>query len=232
MASFVNDQTGFTYYQFALSPSFDYLANKNFATGFSYTRYFTKDSLPFYTSPLQNELYSYFVYRKWWLKPMISVNYGWGSRTDYKQRETLIQDLRLRRNGFTRVNSTESVSDLSLVASVRHDFYWLDVFSYNDHFRISPQLSFASGSQKFGFNQSSNTYGVAVRNGTNILYNSDNVSLDDKIYFQPLSLTFYLRTEYAIGKFYIQPQMILDYYFPASDKRFSALFSVNTGFMF
>ena len=163
---------------------------------------------------------------------MVSVGYGWGSRTDYKERETLIQDLRLRRNGFTRVNSRESVSDLSVVASVRHDFYWLDVFTYNDHFRISPQLNFTSGSQKFGFNQSSNTYGVTVRTGTNVLYGSDNVSLDDKLYFQPLSLTFYLRTEYAIGKFYIQPQLILDYYFPATEKKFSGLFAINTGFMF
>ena len=114
IASFVSDQKKFRFYQLALSPSYDYLKNKNIATGISYTRYFTQDSLPFYTSPLQNELYTYFTYRKWWFKPMIGVSYGWGSRSDYQDREEYITSLQLRRSGFTRINTKESVSDFSL----------------------------------------------------------------------------------------------------------------------
>jgi len=231
-ASFVSDQNGFKFYQLALSPSYDYLENKNLATGISYTRYFTKDSLPFYTSPLQNELYAYFTYRKWWFKPMVALSYGWGSRSDYQDREEYITSLQLRRTGFTRVNTTESINDFSLLTSVRHDFYWLDVFVYNDHIRITPQLTYTSGSQKFGFNQSSNTYATLLRSGANVLYSSENVYLDNKLYFQPLALTFYLKTEYSIGKFYIQPQLILDYYFPATEKQFSGLVSVSGGFIF
>lgn len=232
MASFVSDQNRFRFYQLAISPSYDYLRNKNFITGISYTRYFTKDSLPFYTSPLQNELYTYFMYRKWWFKPMIGVSYGWGSRSDYQDREEYITSLQLRRNGFTRINTTESVSDFSLITSVRHDFYWLDVFAYNDHVRFTPQLTFTSGSQKFGFNQSSNTYATTVRSGANVLYSTENVYLDNKLYFQPLALTLFLKTEYSIGKFYFQPQLILDYYFPAAEKRFTGFVSVSGGFIF
>jgi len=118
------------------------------------------------------------------------------------------------------------------LTSVRHDFYWLDVFTYNDHIRVTPQLTFTSGSQKFGFNQSSNTYATLLRSGANILYNTENVYLDNKLYFQPLALTFYLKTEYSIGKFYVQPQLILDYYFPATEKQFTGLVSVSGGFIF
>jgi hypothetical protein len=232
IGSFVSDQKAFRFYQLAISPSYDYLENKNLATGISYTRYLTKDSLPFYTSPLQNELYAYFTYRKWWFKPMVALSYGWGSRSDYRQREEYITSLQLRRTGFTRINTKESVNDFSLITSVRHDFYWLDVFTYNDHFRITPQLAFTSGSQKFGFNQSSNTYATLLRSGANVLYSSENVYLDNKLYFQPLALTFYLKTEYSIGKFYIQPQLILDYYFPATEKQFTGLVSVSGGFIF
>jgi len=232
IGSFVSDQKAFRFYQLALSPSYDYLENKNLATGISYTRYLTKDSLPFYTSPLQNELYAYFTYRKWWFKPMVAVSYGWGSRSDYQDREEYITSLQLRRTGFTRINTKESVNDFSLITSVRHDFYWLDVFTYNDHIRIAPQLTFTSGSQKFGFNQSSNTYATLLRSGANVLYSSENVYLDNKLYFQPLALTFYLKTEYSIGKFYIQPQLILDYYFPATEKQFTGLVSVSGGFIF
>ena len=232
MASFVSDRKNFDFYQLSISPSYDYLQNKNLATGFSFTKYFTKDSLPFYTSPLQNELYGYFTYRKWWLRPMVAISYGWGSRSDYQEREEYINSLRLRPTGFTRINTRESVTDFSVIASVRHDFYWLDVFNYNDHIRVTPQLSFTSGTQKFGFNQSSSTYGTLIRSETNVLYSSENVYLDNQLYFQPLSLTFYLRTEYAIRKFYIQPQLTLDYYFPATDKKFSSFVSISAGFMF
>jgi len=232
MASFVSDQKSFSFYQLALSPSYDYLANKNLATGLSFTRYFTRDSLPFYTSPLQNELYAYFTYRKWWFKPMVAINYGWGSRSDYQEREEYINSLRLQPTGFTRINTRESVTDLSVITSVRHDFYWLDVFTYNDHIRLTPQLIFTSGTQKFGFNQSSNTYATVIRSGANVLYSTENVYLDNQLYFQPLSLTFYLRSEYAIGKFYLQPQLTLDYYFPSSEKKFSSFVSLSAGFMF
>lgn len=219
-------------YQVALSPGYDYLENKDLATGLTYTRFFTKDSLPFYTTPLQNEVYGYFTYRRWWFRPTIAVSYGWGSRTDYTEREEQILDLRLRRNGITRVNSTESVSDFSLITSVRHDFYWLATLSNKDHIRFTPQLSFISGTQKFGFNQSSNTYATTLRSGMSVLYNSENVYLDDQLDFQPLSLTLFLRGEYSIGKFFVQPQMIFDYYFPTDTQNFNTLFSVNLGVIF
>jgi hypothetical protein len=166
------------------------------------------------------------------MRPSLSLSYGWGSRTDFEQREELIQDLRLKRRGFTYINTTESVSDFSIMASVRHDFYWLDIFTKNDHIRLTPQVSFTSGTQKFGFNQSSSTYATLVRTGNNVLFNTDNIYLDDQLKFQPLSLTLYLRTEYSLRKFFIQPQFIVDYYFPASTGNLNALFSVNAGFIF
>lgn len=230
--SVVNDDVNLNLYQFALTPSYDYLKNKKIATGLSYTRFFTKDSLPFYTTPIQNELYAYFTMRKWWFRPMVALSYGWGSRTDYEDREELITSLRLRPRGYTRINTTESVSDFSLITSVRHDFYWLDVLAFDDYVRVTPQFVLTSGTQKFGFNQSSNTYAYTRATGANVLYSSESTYLDDQLYFQPLSLSFLLRTEYSLKKFFIQPQLMLDYYFPAADKNFTALFSLNLGLVF
>jgi hypothetical protein len=228
----VNDQNRLNFYQFSLTPSYDYFANRNLATGISYSRFFTKDQLSFYTSPLKNELYTYFTWRKSWIRPTVAMSYGWGSRSDYQEREEFITVLRLRPRGYTYINTKESVSDFSVIASLRHDFYWLDVFTYNDHIRFTPQLTFTSGTQKFGFNQSSTTYATSIRTGSNVLYSSENVYLDDQLNFQPLSLTMFLRGEYSIGKFFIQPQFTMDYYFPSTTRNFSTLFSINTGFMF
>ena len=228
----VNDNVKMNFYQWGVSPSWDYLANKDIATGISYTKFVTKKNLPFYTSPLQNEMYAYFTYRKSWFRPGVSASYGWGSRSDYTSREEQINSLRLRPRGFTYINTTESVSDFSVVASVKHDFYWLDVFTFNDHIRLTPQIAFTSGTQKFGFNQSSSTYGTLIRTGTNVLYSTENVYLDDQLKFQPLSLTAYLRGEYVLGKFFIQPQFTVDYYFPATSKNLSTFFTLNAGFIF
>lgn len=228
----VDDGTKLNFYQGSITPSFDYLKNKALATGISYTKFITKDSLPFYTTPLQNELYAYFTYRKFWVRPTIALSYGWGSRTDYMEREELIQDLRLRRRGFTYINTEETISDFSLITSVRHDFYWLDVFTYKDHIRFTPQVAFTSGTQNFGFNQKSSTYVNVIRNNTSVLYSTENVYLDDQLKFQPLSLTLFLRGEYSIGKFFVQPQFTLDYYFPANSNNFSSVFSINLGCIF
>jgi hypothetical protein len=228
----VDDGEHMNLYQVALTPSFDYLENRNFATGLSYTRFFTKDSLPFYTTPIQNEVSAYFTWRKWWVRPSVTMSYGWGSRKDYYERETLIQDLRLRRRGFTYINTEETVSDFTLMSSIRHDFYWLDVIAYKDHIRFTPQFVFTCGTQKFGFNQTSSTYATTIRTSSNVLYSTDNLYLDDLLNFQPLSLTLNLRGEYAIGKFFVQPQLTMDYYLPATSNNFNAFFSLNLGFIF
>ena len=229
----VNDEKSMNFYQFSIAPSFDYLHNKSFATGISFTRFVTKDSLPFYTTPLQNELYAYFTYRKTWLRPTLAISYGWGSRTDYMKRATIIQDIRVLRRGFVYINTEESIRDFSLTASVRHDFYWLDIFTHKDFIRLSPQIALTSGTQKFGFNQSSTTtYTTAIRPTSNVIYNTENIYLDDQLKFQPLSLTLYLRGEYSIGRFFIQPQVALDYYFPSTSGNFTGMFSINAGLMF
>jgi hypothetical protein len=221
------------WYQFSLTPSFDFIKNINRIGGFSYTRYFTRKSLPFYTTPLQNELNGYYIWRKPWLQTGLAVSYGWGSKKDVEERKEVIRRLLFRRGIIVNGTTTEeSIRDFSIVASFRHSFYWISVLSKKDYFKFTPLLTIAAGTQKYGFNQTTSTYAVTARNNYVKLFNSGNVNLDDQIKFQALSATFYLRPEYNIGKFFIQPQLIFDYYFPAPDKRLSTFFSLNTGFMF
>ena len=228
----VNDGEKINAYQYNITGSYDYIKNRKFITGISLTHFFTKDSLPFYTSPLKNELYSYFTYRDFWLKPSVAASYGWGSRSAYEEREEYITSARLKANGFTRIKTRESINDFNLVTSVRHDFYWLSVLAKKDYVRITPQIVFTSGTQKFGFNQTSDTYATIPRTGANVLFSSDKVALDDQLYFQPLTLSTYLKTEYSKGRFFFQPQLILDYYFPADEKNLTTAFVMNAGVIF
>ncbi len=231
-ASIIHDGSRMNPYQFSITGSYDYQKNKNFITGAALTHFFTKKDLPFYTSPLQNEAYTYFTYRKLWVKPSIGFSYGWGSRDAFQEREEQIQNIQLAKNGFIRINTKESIIDFNLIASIRHDFYFLDLLSQSDYVRVTPQISFVSGTQQFGFNQTSNTYATVRRTGRSVLYSTENISLDNQLYFQPISLAAYLKTEYAKGKFFIQPQLMLDYYFPASEANCTTSFILNAGFVF
>jgi hypothetical protein len=232
-ATIVDDGSRMNPYQFQLTGSYDYLKNDAFITGISATRFITRDSLPFYTSPLKNEMNAYFTYKRWWVKPSITASYGWGSRSDYEEREEYITFLRLRPRGYTQINTEEHVNDFSVAASVRHDFYWLDVLGRDYVVRLTPQLMFVSGTQRFGFNQTSSTsYTLTKGNGKRVLFDSENVYLDDNVTFQPLSLTAYLKSELSIGKFFIQPQIALDYYLPARENNLSTGFLLNAGLIF
>ena len=222
-----DDGEKLNFYQFAISPSFDFVKNMDWIGGFSYTRYFAKDSLPFYLSPLQNELSAYFTWKRPWLQPGISLSYGWGSRDEFNKREKLITLLRRRRGVMISSTSREDISDFSLTASVRHSFYWMHIGGEKNYIRFAPQLSFSAGSQNFGFNRTMSTYAVTARRENIPVYNFGDISMDEKMKFQPLSMMVNLRPEYYFGKFFIQPQLILDYYIPASE--FAALFAINAG---
>ncbi|MGV3657126.1 MAG: hypothetical protein ACO1NX_04200, partial [Chitinophagaceae bacterium] len=225
----VFEQKDFNLYQVAASASYDYLQNRNFMTGVAYTHFFTKDSLQFYTSPLSNEAFAYFTYRQGWMKPSVAIGYGWGSRTNVEEREEKIKLLRGKPlNSTTIIETTESISDLSVAASVKRDFYWLNVLFDKDHFRFSPQLTLLSGTQKFGLNQTSNYNFFNKKSGTSLFQNTEQVNLADESKFRPLSLSAQLRGEFSKGNFFVQPQLIFDYYFPAEQHNISTAFAINT----
>ena len=228
----INDGTHVSPFQFNLTASYDYIKNPRFITGLALTHFFTKDSLPFYTSPLKNEAYVYFSYRNFWLKPGIAASYGWGSRSDYYHREDYITSLQLASTGYTTINTRESINDFNLMVTVRHDFYWLNVLFRNDYIRISPQIVYTSGTQQFGFNQTSNTYTGMQGSGISVLSNSDKTYLDNQLYFQPLSLATYIKAEYSKGKFFVQPQILFDYYFPTKSKNLNTIFLIDAGVIF
>ncbi len=240
-AAILNEAGKLNPYQFLTSLSYDYLKSMRFASGFSASHFFTKEGLNFYTSPLKNEVYGYFLYRDFWLKPSISANYGWGTRKSVVEREDYLTSLRKRKkknNIFdttiitTEESLTESVSDLNLALSVRHDFYWLNVLSNKDFIRFSPQISFISGTQTFGFNQTINTYSSPLNTKRNEFFLSENNNLDERVDFQPLLISAFLKSELTIGKYFFQPQFVVNYYLPAPEKNISTAFSLNTGFVF
>lgn len=230
MAFALNSNNKFTFYQYAVSPSYD-LISKKISTGISYSHYFNKDSLDFYTTPIRDELFAYFSYKGWWLRPTISVSYGWGSKTNYEKEQYRLWSRRLQQvqNYYITVTNVESVRDLSTTFSVRKNFDWYDVLAKDDNITLTPVLLVNAGTQQFGFNTSYSYTFNPVR--VNSL--PSNSSASDQTSFAFQSAGAIVRASYMKGKLLVQPQVLFDYYLlPTDTNRFNTVFSVNLSLAF
>lgn len=217
-------------YQFAVSPSYDYFSPLNFTAGISFTRYFNKQNLSYYTTPIRNEVYAYFNYKKWWLAPGIALNYGWGNKTEYNQQEvnSLLRRIHASGKNIIYIRQVESVKDLSMLLSLRHSFEWYKLRSNKDMLTITPAVLLSGGTQNFGLNTSFSSNSKQINNYLLPV----NINLSDKEGFNFQSTTFLLRINYSFEKFYVSPQLLFDYYLHPSDKRFNSLSSVSFGYNF
>lgn len=227
---FLMDGSNSQLYNFSVTPSYDYLASKKVGFGFAFTRYFEKDSLPFYTTPISNEFFGYVTLKKLWIRPTLSVGYGWGSNTEYQQKQTLIWRERLQRysRGFVYVKNKESVRDFATIISLKHDFDFYRLFVRQDGFTITPVILFTAATQSFGFNTSYQSTTNAIR--ANVLPSNQKIS--DQTSYRPQSFSFILRTDYNLRNFFVMPQLLLDYYIPETDKHLSVGYSLTAGFNF
>ena len=228
----MNDNNGINFYQYALGPSYDCI-RKNLSTGISYTRYFSKDSLDFYATPIQNELFAYFSYKKWWVRPTISFSYGWGSHAEYEKRRLFRNAALLsqRNRYYIIVKNEESVRDLSMTISVRKDFDWYSVLGKEDNITFTPVVMLNSGTQNFGFNTSYSYSFTAIR--ANSL--PSNQELSDNTQFALQSTSVALRGSYLKGRFLVSAQTLFDYYLGEQDSersRLNTVFSITTGWSF
>jgi hypothetical protein len=225
----INEGGKFNSYQYAISPTYHFIKRKQFSTGISFTRFYTKENLSFYTTPIQNEVYALFNLKKWWLEPGIAVSYGWGSKTEFERKEieVYLQRLKSSRKKIILIQRDESVRDFSTLFSLRHSFIFNDVLLRNDQLTIRPVMLLSAGTQNFGFNTS---FTSASMNNNNILPPSTNITDVRGLDFQ--SSTFVLQVDYSLGRYYIIPQVMLDYYLHQADKRLNSVVSLTAGVNF
>ena len=223
---------GMKFYQYSFSPSYDCI-KKSFSAGIAYTRYITKDSLDFYTTPIQNELFTYFSYKKWWLRPTISLSYGWGSKAEYQKREAtrLLRLLEERNRYFVTVKNVTSVRDFSATFSLRKDFDWYNVLKKTDNITFTPIAMLNAGTQTYGFNTSYSYNFSPVR--ANSLPSNKDISDNSQFAFQSACIAF--RGSYLKGRFLLQSQVLFDYFLQDvqdSDSKLNTVYSITAGLSF
>ena len=225
-------KNGMNFYQYSFSPSFDCI-RKSFSAGVAYTRYLTKDSLDFYTTPIQNELFAYFSYKKWWVRPTLSLSYGWGSHEEYEKREAtrLARLLERQDRYYVTIKSKESVKDFSATISVRKDIDWYNVLGKSDNVTLTPIAMLNAGTQNYGFNTSYSYNFSPVR--ANSLPSNNDISDNTQFAFQSASMA--LRGSYLKGRFLLQSQVLFDYFLQDTEdsgSKLNTVYSITAGFSF
>ncbi|MBC9930320.1 hypothetical protein [Chitinophaga qingshengii] len=121
------------WFEWDFTGGYDYTKNRNFVTGISYTRYLFADSTDVPATPIKNEIFSYFYYRKWWLQPGVGLDYGWGAYS----------------SNTPRLKEHVSGSDFNVIATVRHPFVFDGVLCSRDALLLQPSLSLTLGTANY-----------------------------------------------------------------------------------
>jgi hypothetical protein len=233
----VFDSASTFFSQHALTPSYDYTKSDKVAFGISYTHYFIKENNSFSSTPFQNEVYGYVNAKKGWLQPGLSL--GW-AKGNYKETfettrvvDTIINGVLYTLKRVRRDTIKTSLTDFSLVGSLKHDFKWYEILGNNDDITLTPMLMLVAGETKYKVDQTTSRNGLlrprlfktvraATTNGTTG--------------FRLQSMGLNLTATYTSGSFYLSPQYYFDYYLPNDltdgEKRTTSVFTITVGVTF
>jgi hypothetical protein len=214
-----------SFYQYAFSPSYDFLNSKQVAFGFSYTYYLTRDDLSFYATPFRHELYGYVRGRKGWLRPGFNAGWASGSYRQASQLDTIIFGVPRRITD----TSTVDLTDLAFGFSASHHIDLDDIFRKGDGLTIIPMAMLTVGAQTYDL-QSKTT----VFSGRRLRYVSRRYNTTDfentGLRFQ--SVSFSLNASYFISKLSVSGGYFLNYFIPDTDQKFTHVFSLSAGITF
>ncbi len=228
-----NENNKAQFYQYALSPFFNYTKGNFINTTLSYTHYFVKDIYSSNTSPVQNEFYGSLVFKKWWLRPGISTGYSWGTYHDIINIDTTFR-IAGQQHHLKFIDTTATkLSSFSIAATVEHSFTFYNIFSKKDGVNFTPQLSLITGINSYQVNHKSSVenYNRFIKKFIKRTRNFQSQSESSK--FQAQSVGLDLDVSYLIGIFYLEPELYLDYYLPETDdERLTKIFNLNIGITF
>ena len=229
----LNENNKTDFYQYTVTPSFVYNKGKVADLSISYTHYFEKNNYAYNTSPVQNEFYGSIVFKKPWLKPGIASGYSFGKYHEIIKIDTTITIL----NQPVQINYVDTtktkLSSFSFAGTIEHSFLFFNLFSMKDGISITPQLALISGINTYVIKHTSSlsNYTAFTKRRLKRIrhFQSQSVNQD----FQLQSMGFDLDINYSIGKFYLEPDLYLNYYLPEThDNRFTQTFNFNIGITF
>lgn len=178
------------WFEWDFTAGYDYTKNRNFLTGVSYTKYIFADSSDVPATPIKNELFAYFYYRKWWLQPGLSLDYGWGKQVS---------------EGL-HTKETLSGNDFNIIAAVRHPFIFSGVVGRFDVLMVTPSVNMTLGTANYYSNLKAFQYltrspqMMKLRN-----FPGKELNFEDHTEFEPRAIDVTTSVSYFIGRLNLAP---------------------------
>jgi hypothetical protein len=219
--------------QHALTISYDQTQLEKVSYGVSYTRFLGKKEFVNASSPYDNDLLAYAQIGKGKFRPGLMLGFSGG-----RYRETLqyldSQQIRMPLTGqlvtqyfYVNDTSTIRIRDVSLIPYLRYDWV-LDGLGAKDYFNLQPTLLLLGSASRVTVDSKGTVRQRRVISRSRSYSETDS----DANRFQFQSLGLQLDATWYMGKFFLNPQVYLDYYLLSSQSKLSALYSVQAGLMF
>ncbi|MBS1512771.1 MAG: hypothetical protein JST86_18145 [Bacteroidetes bacterium] len=222
--------TGTELYQTGLMAGYEY-DGKEVSTGITYTRFLSDMNKYNNKSIYQNDVYAFVKKAKGAIQPGIAFGFDNG-----KFKEADMASVLLRRplnpRGDTIITGIDSTDNkttyYSITASVEHDFVFKKIFSKDDELDFTPSLMLNVGKDDLNQTHTNTINRPLVKK---LLARRKKVTPTNQFEAQSVAASF--DCTYNTGKFFLQPNLYLDYYLPSTTtKRLTAIFNVSVGFSF
>ncbi|MGG9963348.1 hypothetical protein [Ferruginibacter sp. SUN106] len=217
-------------YQTGLSAGYEY-DGKEVTTGITYTRYLSDKNKYNTKSLYQNDIYGFIKKAKGIIQPGLALGFDNGK---YKEADlaSVILKRPLNPRGDTTITGIDSTDNkttyFSATASIEHDFSFYKLFSKDDELDFVPSLLLNFGKDDLEQTHTNTINRPLVKK---LLARRKKNTPTNK--FEMQSIATSLDFTYSVGKFFLQPNLYLDYYLPETTaKRFTAIFSVTAGLSF
>ena len=212
-----NHKTDF--YQYSVSPFYNYAKGNVVEALLSYTHYFEKDIYSTNTSPVQNEIYGSFIFKKPWLKPGISAAYSSGTYHEIIKIDTIIRIVNQQLHIKYIDTTTAKLSSFSLIGTLEHSFEFYKLFLKKDILKFYPPVFFITGINSYEVSHKSTTtnYNSFTKRRSKRIRHFQSESGKNK--YQSQSLGLDLDLNYSVGIFYFEPELYLDYYLPKTNDK-------------
>jgi hypothetical protein len=207
---------GFGVNEYSAAAGYELPENTKVDFTIAYTHTFVSDIFSSYASPVHNDLYAAYLYKKTWLRPGLALDFSGGEYGEVKRVRLLYDSINSKLTSFT------------LVPAVSHEFEWDEIFSKSDGITLTPSLLLNLGKSRQVLHHTTN-----APNLLSFLNKKGRLPKLENTKFQPESLGFSLNTSYGTGKFSVEPEMYIDYYLPkTTDNRWTDYFTVTFRYSF
>lgn len=199
-ASLLNDKKkGFGLTEYSLVTGYELPLNDNADFTVAYTHIFVSDLFSQYASPVHNDLYAAYSYKKTWIRPGVAVDFSSGEYGDIKRVRLLYDSIDSKLTSF------------SLVPSISHEFDWQKVFNDKDVIILTPSLMVNMSKSRQHLHHHTNAVNLAA-----FLNKKSRLPKLENSIFEVQSVAWDLDASYAIGKLAFDPQVYIDYYLPST----------------